>query len=119
MCFMKPGQDIGAIRTESPVNSSLHGCTQRKALAMNKQTRFTPTSPWRELLLRLANDTARGEHFAYWFCKGTGGFKRRVAKVKTSGEISLTPFGRAIAQETAALITTEGCLSLAERPFEL
>src|SRR5260370_2194595 len=119
MYFIKPGQEVGAIRAESPVNSSLRGCTQRKALAMNKQTRFTPTSRWRERLLRLTNDPAWGEHFAYWFGKVAGGLQLRLERLRPSGEIPWTPLRRPIAQATVAIVTTGGVHLCADRPFEL
>src|SRR5258708_38286687 len=117
MYFIKPGQEGGAIRAEAPVNSSLRGCTQRKALAMNKQTRFTPTSPWRERLLRLSNDAAWGEHFAYWFGKVTGGLQLRLEKLRPSSEIPWTPLRRPIPPATVPIITPGGFHLCAHRPF--
>jgi D-proline reductase (dithiol) PrdB len=86
---------------------------------MNKQTRFTPTSRWRERLLRLTMDTEWGEHFAYWFGKVAGGLQLRLEKLRPSSEIPWTPLRRPIAQATVAIITTGGVHLCADRPFEL
>jgi D-proline reductase (dithiol) PrdB len=86
---------------------------------MNEQTRLTPASRWRERLLRLANDTAWGEHLAYWVGKVGGGLQLRLEKLRPSNVIPWTPLRRPIAQATIAIVTTGGVHLCADRPFEL
>jgi D-proline reductase (dithiol) PrdB len=86
---------------------------------MNKQTRLTPISRWRERLLRLANDTEWGEHLAYWVGKVAGGLQLRLERLRPSGEIPWTPLRRPIAQATVAIVTTGGVHLCTDRPFEL
>jgi len=54
---------------------------------MNEHKRLTPTSRWRERLLRLANDTRWGEHLAYWVGKVAGGLQLRLEKLRPSNAI--------------------------------
>lgn len=86
---------------------------------MNKQTRLTPTSRWRERLVRLANDTKWGEHLAYWVGKAAGGLQLRMEKLSPAGEIPWTPLRRPIAHATVAVITTGGVHLCIDEQFDL
>ena len=86
---------------------------------MNKQTRLTPTSRWRERLVRLANDTKWGEHLAYWVGKAAGGLQLRMEKLSPAGEIPWTPWRRPIAHATVAVITTGGVHLCIDEQFDL
>lgn len=86
---------------------------------MNEQERMTPTSRWRERLVRLANDTEWGEHLAYWFGKAAGGLQLRLEKLRPAGEIPWTPLRRPIAQSTVACVTTGGVHLCSDKPFDL
>jgi D-proline reductase (dithiol) PrdB len=86
---------------------------------MNKQTRLTPISRWRERLVRLANDTEWGEHLAYWVGKTAGGLQLRLENLRTTKEIPWTPLRRPIAQATVAVVTTGGVHLCIDEPFNL
>ena len=86
---------------------------------MNKQTRFTPTSRWRERLLRLTNDTMWGQRFAYWLGRTLGGLEYRLKRVPTSDDIPWTPLKRPLTEATIALVTTGGVHLCSEKPFDL
>lgn len=86
---------------------------------MNDQERLTPTSRWRERMVRLANDTEWGEHLAYWFGKAAGGLQLRLEKLRPAGEIPWTPLRRPIAQSTVACVTTGGVHLCSDKPFDL
>ena len=86
---------------------------------MNKQTRLTPISRWRERLVRLANDTKWGEHLAYWVGKVAGGLQLRLEKLSPVDEDPWTPLKRLIAQATVAVITTGGVHLCIDEPFDL
>jgi D-proline reductase (dithiol) PrdB len=86
---------------------------------MNEQKRLTPISPWRERLVRLANDTEWGEHLAYWVGKVAGGLQLRLEKLRPAGEIPWTPLRRQIAQATVAIITTGGVHLCRDEAFDL
>ena len=86
---------------------------------MNKQTRLTPISRWRERMIRLANDTRWGEHLAYWVGKVAGGLQLRLERLRPSDEIPWTPLRQPIAQATVAIVTTGGVHLCADRAFKL
>ncbi len=86
---------------------------------MNEQERLTPISRWRELLVRLANDTEWGENLAYWVGKAAGGLQLRLEKLRPAGEIPWTPLRRPIEQATVAVITTGGVHLCSDEPFDL
>jgi D-proline reductase (dithiol) PrdB len=70
-------------------------------------------------MVRLANDTEWGEHFAYWVGKAAGGLQLRLEKLRSAGEIPWTPLRRPIAQATVAVITTGGVHLCIDKPFNL
>jgi D-proline reductase (dithiol) PrdB len=86
---------------------------------MNKQTRLTPISRWRERLVRLANDTKWGEHLAYWVGKAAGGLQLRLEKLSPADEDPWTPLRQPIAKATVAVITTGGVHLCIDKPFDL
>jgi D-proline reductase (dithiol) PrdB len=87
---------------------------------MNKEkdTRVTPSNPFREWAMRTSNDKAWGERLARWIGKVAGGLQLRW-KVGTPEEISWAPLQKPLAEATVALVTTGGVHCYSDRPFVL
>jgi len=84
----------------------------------DKDTRVTPTNPFREWALHTSHDTAWGEQLARWMGKVPGGLQLRW-KVGTSTEIPWTPLKRPLSKATVALVTTGGVHLCSDKPFLL
>ncbi len=87
---------------------------------MNKEkdTRVTPSNPFREWAMRTSNDTAWGARLTRWIGKVLGGLQLRW-KVRTPTGIPWTPLKRPLAEATVALVSTGGVHCCSDKPFVL
>lgn len=85
---------------------------------MNKEkdTRVTPSNPFREWAMRTSNDKAWGERLARWIGKVPGELQLRW-KVGTPKEIPWAPLQQPLAEATVALVTTGGVHCCSDKPF--
>lgn len=83
-----------------------------------KDSRVTPSNPFREWALRTSNDKAWGERLARWLGKVLGGVQLRW-KVATPHGIPWTPLQKPLVEATVAIVTTGGVHCCSDEPFVL
>jgi D-proline reductase (dithiol) PrdB len=83
-----------------------------------KDSRVTPSNPFREWVLRTTQDKAWGAQISRWLGKVLGGVQLRW-KVAVPKEIPWVPLRRSLAEATVAVVTTGGVHCCGDQPFVL
>ncbi|HLZ58317.1 MAG TPA: glycine/sarcosine/betaine reductase selenoprotein B family protein [Ktedonosporobacter sp.] len=85
---------------------------------MEKNPRLASINRFRKRAVEWANDSERGERFARWLGKATGGLQLRLL-FRPGTAIPWTPLKKPLAQATVAIVTTGGVHLCSDQPFKL